>query len=76
MLGGNLGSLLYGDVSVTKCVFDDNYGIILLIDEAILMKTHNIGFYEEMGKIMFQLISSNTHLICSSVAGNTGDSRC
>ena len=29
------------------------------------MSTHNIGFYEEMAKIIFQL-SSNTHLICSS----------
>ena len=29
------------------------------------MSAHNIGFYEEMAKIIFQL-SSNTHLICSS----------
>ena len=27
-----------------KCVFDDNYEIILLIHEAILMNIHNIGF--------------------------------
>ena len=33
--------------------------------EAILMGTHNVGFYEEMAKIVFQL-SSNAHLICSS----------
>ena len=30
------------------------------------MSTHNIGFYEEMVKIIFQS-SSNTHLISSSV---------
>ena len=29
------------------------------------MSTHNIGFYEEMMKIIFQ-ISSNAHFICSS----------
>ena len=29
------------------------------------MSTHNIGFYEEMAKIIFQL-SSNIHFICSS----------
>ena len=29
------------------------------------MSTHNIDFYEEIMKIIFQL-SSNTHLICSS----------
>ena len=29
------------------------------------MSTHNIGFYEEMTKIIFQL-SSNTYFICSS----------
>ena len=29
------------------------------------MSTHNIGFYEEISKIIFQL-SSNTHLISSS----------
>ena len=34
--------------------------------EAILMCTHNIGFYEEMLKIIFQL-SSNMHLISSFV---------
>ena len=33
---------------------------------AILMSTHNIGFYVEMAKIIFQL-SSNIHFICSSV---------
>ena len=30
------------------------------------MSTHNIGFYEDLPKIIFQL-SSNTHLISSSV---------
>ena len=34
--------------------------------EAVLMSTHNIGFYEEISKIIFQF-SSNIHLICSSV---------
>ena len=29
------------------------------------MSTHNIGFYENLSKIFFQL-SSNTHLISSS----------
>ena len=33
------------------------------------MSTHNIGFYEELTKIIFPL-SSNTHLISSSVAHN------
>ena len=28
------------------------------------MSTHNIGFYEELTKIIFQL-SSNKHFICS-----------
>ena len=31
------------------------------------MSTHNIGFYEDLTKIIFQL-SSNTHLIPSSKA--------
>ena len=35
------------------------------LGEAILMSTHNIGFHEEMTKIIFQL-SSNTHLISFS----------
>ena len=30
--------------------------------KAILMSTHNIGFYEDLTKIVFEL-SSNTHLI-------------
>ena len=34
--------------------------------EAILMSTHNIGFYEDLTKIIFEL-SSNTHLISSAV---------
>ena len=29
------------------------------------MSTHNVGFYEDLTKIIFQL-SSNTHLISSS----------
>ena len=33
--------------------------------EAILMSTHNIGFYEDLTKIIFHL-SSNMHLISSS----------
>ena len=32
----------------------------------MLMSTHNIGFYEDLRKIIFQ-ISSNTHLISSCV---------
>ena len=32
--------------------------------EAILMSTNNIGFHEDMAKIIFQL--SNMHLICFS----------
>ena len=32
----------------------------------IIMSTHNIGFYEEISKIVPNL-SSNTHLISSSV---------
>ena len=31
------------------------------------MSTHNIGFYEDLTKTMFQL-SSNMHIISSSVA--------
>ena len=33
------------------------------------MSTHNIGFYEDLTKIIFEL-SSNTHLISSAVAGS------
>ena len=36
-----------------------------IIGEAILMSTHNIGFYEDLTKIIFEL-SSNTHLISSA----------
>ena len=32
---------------------------------SILMSTHNIGFYEVLTKIIFEL-SSNTHLISST----------
>ena len=55
-------------------VFGDNSGIILLIfsmktyvrlAKAILMSTHNIGFYGELRKIILEL-SSDTLLICSS----------
>ena len=33
--------------------------------KAILMSTHNIGFYEDLTKIIFELssISSNAHII-------------
>ena len=31
------------------------------------MSTHNIGFYEDLTKIIFEL-SSNTHLISSAVS--------
>ena len=33
--------------------------------EAILMRIHNIGFYEDLAKIIFEL-SSNMHLISSA----------
>ena len=33
------------------------------------MSTHNIGFYEEISKIVFELIS-NTHLISSAANYN------
>ena len=36
------------------------------VGEAILMSTHNICFYGELTKIIFQL-SSNTLLICSGI---------
>ena len=53
-------------------IFDDKKGIILLIfhknlccgvliriaGKAILMSTHNIGFYEDLTKIIFQLSSN------------------
>ena len=39
------------------------YGCSLELPEAILMNTYNIGFYEELTKIIFQLSS---YLICSS----------
>ena len=41
---------------------------IRYIAEAILMSTHNIGFYEDLTKIIFEL-SSNMHLISSVVVG-------
>ena len=34
------------------------------------MSTHNIGFYEDLTKIIFKL-SSNTHLISSAVRKET-----
>ena len=45
-------SLLFLCVSAEEitCVFDDNSKIIFV--EAILMSTHNIGFYEEISKII------------------------
>ena len=35
------------------------------LGEGILMSTHNIGFYEDLTKITFEL-SSNTHIISSA----------
>ena len=35
------------------------------------MSTHNIGFYEDLTKIIFEL-SSNTHLISSADASDQG----
>ena len=52
-----------------RCVFDDKLEIILFISSLKpmlwVLSTHNIGFYDEMTKIIFQL-SSNMHLICYS----------
>ena len=45
--------------------------ISYVVAEAILMSTLNIGFYEDLRKIIFQL-SSNTHLISSSGLFKTG----
>ena len=39
--------------------------VFIRIASAILMTTHNIGFYEDLTKIIFEL-SSNTHLISSA----------
>ena len=39
--------------------------LIRIASEAILMSAHNIGFYEDLTKIIFEL-SSNTHLISSA----------
>ena len=41
--------------------------VVVLSDEAILMSTHNICFYEEITKIIPKL-SSNTLLICSTAS--------
>ena len=40
------------------------------LGEVILMSTHNIGFYEDLTKIIFEL-SSNMHLISSADMYNT-----
>ena len=42
--------------------------MLIRIASPILMSTHNIGFYEDLTKIIFELssISSNTHLISSA----------
>ena len=40
--------------------------VLIRINKAILMSTHNICFYGELSKIILQL-SSNTLLICSTV---------
>ena len=37
------------------------------------MSTHNIGFYEDLTKIIFEL-SSNTHLISSAVTVTISES--
>ena len=39
------------------------------LGEVILMSTHNLGFYEDLTKIIFELSSksSNMHLISSAV---------
>ena len=36
------------------------------------MSTHNIGFYEDLTKIIFEL-SSNTHLISSAAKGKMSE---
>ena len=57
-------------------IFDDNFAYFFIktyvvgahsncLAEAILMSTHNIVFYEDLTKIIFEL-SSNTHLISSA----------
>ena len=33
------------------------------LGKAILMSTHNIGFYEDLSKIIFQLSSNHTSLL-------------
>ena len=43
--------------------------------EAFLMSTHNIGFYEDLTKIIYQS-SSNMHLISSSGFGSRENQRC
>ena len=40
--------------------------MLWVLVEAILMSTHNIGLYEDLTNIIFEL-SSNTHLISSAV---------
>ena len=40
--------------------------VLIKIAEAILMSTHNIGFYEDLTKIIFQIhVSSNIIRICT-----------
>ena len=39
------------------------------------MSTHNIGFYEDLTKIIFEL-SSNTHLISSAKMSNLTTTPC
>ena len=41
-----------------RCVFDDNFAYFFIKTEAILMSTHNIGFYEDLTKIIFELSSN------------------
>ena len=52
-------------------MISDNFAYFLIktYAEAILMSTHNIGFYEDLTKIIFEYhqISSNMDLISSSL---------
>ena len=52
---------------ILRLFLHKNLGCGCSLDEAILMSTHNIGFYEEMAKIIFPL-SSRMHLIYSSIS--------
>ena len=50
------------------CIFDDSLGTTFslktfVVDKAILISYHNIGFYVELTKIISLLSSSNMHLV-------------